>query len=207
MKFLESINEYWEVVVFIALLIVSTIIYSIATRNRGSFVDTPDWSKVVRRIIEISAVFISFILLAFFVWEYGWLHKILAIFFPIGGLLSFFVTRGIVNWIVIRKFKNSENDEEKRLSMQQFKDNLADHLINALILTVFFLLGLLVILITVFKVTEKLTLYHNLTLVLDFFLSIQFSFLLYQLYYLIVVNNVPSEEIIQIIRICRDLNE
>lgn len=203
---MDFVNQYWEIAVFVAIFVVCTIIYSVATRNRGSFVDTPDWSKVVRRIIELAGVFLSLVFIVFLIWKHDLWFGIIALIFPILGFCSVFLTRLVINWIVKRKFRGQ--DEAEKLNMQQFRDNLSDHLVNAIILTVFFLSGLLIILITIAKIPDDPIIDPVfLLLILDLFASIEFSFLMYQIYYLIIINNVPSEEIIQIVRICKNLNE
>ncbi len=208
MKVIGLLYECWEIIIFISLLIISALIYSIATRNRGSFVDTPDWSKVIRRIVEMSMVLLCSIIIAFFAWCYDWLYGIKIILFAIGGIISVLTICIITNRIINKKFsRNGTNENKENIDKQQFKTNLAEHLINALILTVFFLIGFIIILVTILKLLGNMELYYNFVLLLEFFLSIQFSLLLYQLYYLVIINKIPSEEIIQITRICQDLNK
>lgn len=196
MKQMQFPHDFWELIVIISLFIVGAMIYALATRNRGSFADAPDWSKVIRRIIELACVFIGLLFFVFMSWKYGWYVGVLSISFLIAGIvLGVFMPR-VVTWITDRKKKE-----------QQFKDNLAEHLLNAVILAVFLLSSLLIGFLTLARVFHEENLCCFILLVLEFMLSIEFALLFYQLYYLIFVNNIPSEEIVQIIKISKELNE
>lgn len=188
-------HDFWELIAIISLFLIGEIIYALATRNRGSFADTPDWSKVIRRIIELACVLMGLLFIGFVAWKYGWYIGILTILLPLAGIVLGFYMPGLVTWITKRKKKG-----------QPFKDNLAEHLLNAVILAIFLLSALLIGFITMARAFHEGYISCYFLIILDFMLSVEFALLFYQLYYLIFINNIPSEEIVQIVKICKELN-
>ena len=188
-------NDFWELIVALIILVTGAVIYKISTRNRGSFTDTPDWSKVVRRVVELVCVFVCILLFSYLGWNDHWYMSLLMVGLPIIGVLA--TPTLVIGSNLFAKGKKTTATE-----------NLNEHFANALILAFFLLSGVMVILITLVKNIENVGINVSyLFIALVLFLSSQFAFLSYQLYYLIVVKNVPGENAIQIIKICEELNE
>jgi hypothetical protein len=193
-------NDFWEPIFFVALIIIGLVAYAIATHNRGSFADAPDWSKVVRRIIELSCVFIAILLAAFFGWSAE--HIVRNILLIIISAVGIFIVP-----ILILIFKFDLKEFKKKIKNVVTTEKLSEHLVNAIILALFMLSATLVALIVLARGTNQPVVCAFLFILLDLLLSAEFSFLLFQLYYMVIFKKVPSEEIIQIIRICKELNE
>ena len=186
----------WIIIIPVLILLVARITYIIATRNRGSFADTPEWSKVIRRIIEIICVFVLLMLMIHFAWSKSLVVKILVIAFPIIGIIVGMLMCKVAN------IKSKDNGEKNA-----FKGNLFDHLLNTIILILFQISALLIVFVVMAEVAVFFSEAIYFFIILDFLLSIEFSFLLYQLYYLIYFNNIPNNEIVNIVRICKELND
>lgn len=186
----------WIIIIPVLILLVARITYTIATRNRGSFADTPEWSKVIRRIIEIICVFVILMLMIHFAWSKSLVVKILVIAFPIIGI--------IMGMLMCKVANNKSKDNRGKTD---FKGNLFDHLLNTIILILFQISALLIVFIVMAEAAFFFSEAIYFFIILDFLLSIEFSFLLYQLYYLIYFNNIPNNEIVNIVRICKELND
>lgn len=190
-------NYIWIIIAAIFILLIGRITYSIATRNRGSFADTPEWSKVIRRIIEVICVFVFLLFTIYLAWDNILIVKILLIVFPISGVILGFFMPKIFKWI----------ENIKKDSSEHFKNTLAEHLINTIILVIFQLSGLLVVFaVSAYFLSYNSTVIYFLML-LVFLLSIELPFLLYQIYHLIFVDSVPNDETVHIVRICKELND
>ncbi|MDR0919883.1 MAG: hypothetical protein LBM93_11685, partial [Oscillospiraceae bacterium] len=88
---------YYLIVIAIVSCITGVIAYNIAIRNRGSFVDTPDWTKVARRIIELIIVFVVLLFLCYMFFREWGLYFLLFSGIPI---ICCFITVGIVMKII-----------------------------------------------------------------------------------------------------------
>ena len=195
-------NDYLELMVMGALFLVGFFAHWIATYNRGSFVDIPDWNKVVRRAIELICTLIAVVLLIGLGWGRYWLATLFLIVFP---------TLGIV-FVVIVYFSQKKKLEadidpnaKQRSRLQQMILSL--HLVNALTLALFLLSGMLVVLITLAKVHDQAGNVVFLYSLLSLLLSSELLLLAYQLCNLILVHRVPNEENIKIVKICNELND
>jgi len=197
-------NDFWEPIIAAIILVVGAVIYSISTRNRGSFTDTPDWSKVVRRIIELVCVFVSVLLVSYIGWSDKWYISLLLIFFPMLGVITVPFVVLIFRIITKRSIPSSEK--------------MGEHLTNAIILTLFLLSGMLIVLITLAKALDQMAISIYLHIILSFLLSLELAFLAYQLYYYLIIKNIPNSEDEKAARknneldekislICKELNE
>jgi hypothetical protein len=189
---ITSFTSYWELIFSACLFFVGILVYAVATNDRGSFADTPDWSKVVRRITELFCVFIGMLLLIFIGWS-DIISNILMIAFSIIGA---FVAPSV---IVRKRAKGNPKNQQKN-------EQLNEYLVNAIILTLFMLSGMLVVLITAAKFLEQPAIAHCLLLILSLLLSTECSILFFQLHYLVLSRDLPDKEIIQIVRISKELN-
>lgn len=195
-------NDFLELIVMAALVAVGLIAHHIATHNKGSFVDMPDWNKVVRRAVELVCTLIAEVLLTGFGWGHYWLYSLFLIVFPLLGI----VFAAIV--YVTQKKKVGEKGDSKtkqRNPLQQMILSL--HLVNALTLVLFLLSGLLVLLITIAKAYKQPGNAVFLYTVLSLLLSSEILLLAYQLCKLILVHRIPNEDNIKIVKICNELND
>ena len=198
-------NNFLELIIMAALFAVGLVAHIIATWNKGSFVDMPDWNKVVRRAIELICTLIAVVLLTGLGWGHYWLASLFLIAFP---------TLGIVFCVLVYVFqkKKIKAEEEKVAAASTNPQNplqqmiLSLHLVNALTLVLFLLSGLLVILITIAKTNGQPGNVVFLYSVLSLVLSSELLLLAYQLCSLILVHRVPNEENIKIVKICNELN-
>lgn len=79
-------------------------------------------------------------------------------------------------------------------------NRLTEHLINTVILTLFFLSTLLVCIITMARVWDWMDAVNYCMVLLDIFLSLELADLLYHIFRLILIDNLPSQEIAQILK-------
>jgi len=188
-------NDFWEPIIAVTIFIIGSVIYHVSIRNRGSYTDTPDWSKVIRRVVELVCVIVSVLFISYMGWGKTWYVSTLMICFPALGFLA------IPAIALLRKvFPESK--------LVPAAEKLNEHFANALILALFLLCGMLIFLISIAKgVDESGISVIYLYIMLDFLLSAEIAFLAYQLYYLIVEKNIPSDDIVQVIRICEELND
>lgn len=192
-------NDCWELILMVVLYFIGTITYSVSTRNRGSFVDTPDWSKVVRRIIELASVVVALIFLGILGWDSRLIIKILVVLFPLCGI----ALGGIISCSLFRHQKAEKEEGE----IGGFGTKLSEHLVNAIILTIFSLSVGLVCLITLAKYFQEMEIALCCLVVLVFFLSMELAALLFHIVRLIYIDQLPNREIIQVLKIFQELNE
>ena len=211
MRIEDVLYNCWEIIFAIIILVAGAIIYGIATRNRGGFVDAPDWSMVIRRIVELICVLICMILVVCFGWSEKGLVSLLLPIPPILVLATVFLAFRDIN----RRHRGS-NEEESGIAIKQnfFRkilknsvEKLSVHMLNATVLALFIMSGAFFVFVTlakIFNFPEISTIMHT---VLSVLLSLEFLLLAYHLYDILANDSIPSNEIKQIIRICNDLNE
>ncbi|GFH42383.1 hypothetical protein Hs30E_09340 [Lactococcus hodotermopsidis] len=208
----EILLNYWELV-YLFLPILGFIAYRVATHNRGSFVDTPVWSKLIRRTIELACVYVGCFL---FLLRCDSLLTILL-------FVSFIILTNVIMIYVIRRGKalkdkaskedshsNDPDLETDKQGSETYKqgletENLGEHLINAIVLVLFLISVLVIFLIFFFKITES-----DISICLFVFLGIIFAIesaiLLYQILSIFNSKNTKNNENLQIIQICKELN-
>ncbi len=204
-----DLKNFQELLFVVILFFAGLINYALVTNNRGSFADTPEWSKVVRRIIELSFVLFYLLLLIFLGWENTTLYKILLILPPVISLAIC-----ILVWTRFHKkgvaatgqspMSAEETDPSKK---PRLDSRLPEHLINTIILSLFFLTVLLSALISFARFWEQISLLHYCTFLLDAVLSAEFCVLFYHILRLIYIDNLPGREITQILKIYKELDE
>lgn len=206
-----AFNIFWELIIMGVLMVMGSAVYGLATRNRGSFADTPDWSKVIRRIIEFASVLLAVLLIAFLGWDWAGSCRVLFVLAPIAG-----VVMGVCSLWLLRKEKQRAGSKDRqpeeeggsaKTGAAGLHNRLSEHLINAIILTLFFLSALLVIMITVARGCDHEPVLRYCTVLLVIFLSLELAALLYHIFRLICIDNLPNEEIAQILRIFKELDE
>ena len=202
---------YWELIMMALLSLGATIIYILATKNRGSFVDTPDWSKVVRRIVEFAAVFLMELFIIFQGWNYSNIPRIVLVLVPVGG-----VSLGICSIFLARKEKKLiEHQDDSSVSIgTESKANwlgmhnrLYEHLTNTIILSLFLLVLFSAIVLTLSKYMANSLATDYCTVLLLVFLALELTTLLYHIFRLIHIENLPNKEIAQVLKIFKFLDE
>ena len=200
-------EDFVELILMIALLIVGSVVYAVATRNRGSFADTPDWSKVVRRIIEFASVILAVLFIGFTGWNASTSIRVAVITIPLTGigigLCSLFLINAEERAI---KAPQPGPSRENQATTKGFANRLTEHLINTVILTLFFLSTLLIFIITMARIWGWMDVVCYCIVLLDTFLSLELAALLYHIFRLILIDNLPSAEIAQILKIYKELD-
>jgi len=127
---------------------------------------------------------------------------------PISGILV-----GSSSMILLHKEKQRKPDTKEEetgevpSSEQVLTNRLTEHLINAIILVLFFLSALIIVIITIARVYKYQHLIDYCTVLLVVFLSLELAMLLHHILRLIYVENLPNKEIGQVLKIFKSLDD
>ena len=202
---------FWELSMIVALYSGGAITYYIATKNRGSFADTPDWSKVIRRIIEFASVFLAVVFIIFQGWNRPGVSRTILLTASIGGVVVGICSFFLVRWEKERMDQESNSAEanrtDKKANRKKVGDRLYEHLVNAIILTLFFASFLVILMLTAAKLLEQERIVDFSIGMATVTLSLELAALLYHILRLLIVENLPSKEIAQVLKIFKGLDE
>lgn len=203
--------HYWEWIMIALLSIGGAGTYALATKNRGSFADTPDWSKVIRRIIEFAAVCLVELFVVFQGWNYSNVSRIALVLIPVAGLLlgicSLFLARKEKQLIERQDNGSETGGTDPKANWFGVHNRLYEHLTNAIILTLFLLVLFTVLVLTLAKYLGNSLVIDFCTVLLVIFLAGEMIALLYHIFRLICIENLPNKEIAQVLKIFKGIDE
>lgn len=202
---------YWELIMMALLSIGGAVTYALATKNRGSFADTPDWSKVVRRIIEFAAVLLVELFVVFQGWNYSNVSRIVLVLIPVVGIAlgicSVFLARKEKKLIEHQNNSPESGGTDPKANWFGVHNRLYEHLTNAIILTLFLLVLFTAMVLTLAKYLGNRLVIDYCTVLLVIFLASELTALLYHIFRLINIENLPNKEIAQVVKIFKGLDE
>lgn len=178
----------------------------------------------MRRIIECASVFLLLLFTIFQGWHFSEVSNAVLIIVPIGGVVfgisSITLLRAEKNHRVKEKNGREEKQESKKegsaeetkadnisSARESMNNRLTEHLVNAIILILFFISALIMIIMTVAKLCAYQELIDYCTVLTIIFLSLELAALLYHILRLIYIDNLPNEEIGQVLKIFKSLDD